>query len=851
MVSTTTIPQSAEAGAAMPQDPQAVLSHEDTLIMRDDGYVSSTEFAHPSTVADGLADDKAAGIVGWIAVTAGLAWTVFFVVANRSLAWRDGTVVTGAIADWSMPLVIVALLYLIYVRSSRRHAQRFVAQAVSIEKATDNLMHRIQQTNAALGTAASDLAKQTGQLEAFGAAATERLAGRAAEIEALVARNAALVSQIADTGDRAQEGLARLRDELPGTADTARDIAANIERAGRGAEDRVQMLISGFERLNTFGLASERQVDALHHRVENAIAGFADHADRVGMLTTERFDAVHRAMEHLRGELDTYQSEALGVMQQRASRLHDELTLMRENAITQESDTLTALIARLTGIRGELAQVGQAVAETEQQSAAVWEERVGRLMSDVETLRADWTANEEAFDTGWRLRADRLTDLSQGAVEQLTNRLQQFDRELSDRQVGLSAQLAVFGEELTDLKSQIEAIGNGVATLSFSGASGNMDLHDDIAVLSANLERGRALLDATRSDLDGLTDGSVRLLELLQATVDQTQRTLPEGLNHSEVRIAALRDAVAAMSHLLNEADTAGRGLSQAVTESHDKGLAAVAYMRDWQAGLSGAHDAQRERLAALHTELDQTAERLEALTAGSDAHLAESVQVLRGALDASLAEFDASDSARVQAIADTVGRASAELVASSVQSHATDAILRIDSASERALAATTSTASALQSQLVEIDALAGNLEQRVAGLRAAAADRADKDFSRRVTAITDNLNSAAIDISKVVSQDVSETAWAAYLKGDRGIFTRRAVRLLSAEQVRDIGALYDSDGEFREHVARYITDFENLLRSLLATSDGHALSVTVLGSDMGKLYVALAQATERLRSDS
>jgi hypothetical protein len=35
----------------------------------------------------------------------------------------------------------------------------------------------------------------------------------------------------------------------------------------------------------------------------------------------------------------------------------------------------------------------------------------------------------------------------------------------------------------------------------------------------------------------------------------------------------------------------------------------------------------------------------------------------------------------------------------------------------------------------------------------------------------------------------------------------------------------------------------------MLSTRDGHALGVTVLGSDMGKLYVVLAQAIERLRN--
>jgi hypothetical protein len=114
---------------------------------------------------------------------------------------------------------------------------------------------------------------------------------------------------------------------------------------------------------------------------------------------------------------------------------------------------------------------------------------------------------------------------------------------------------------------------------------------------------------------------------------------------------------------------------------------------------------------------------------------------------------------------------------------------------------------------------------------------------------ITDSLNSAAIDIGGALSTEVADTAWDAYLKGDRGIFTRRAVRLIDAGTVRDIAALYSNDETFKANVSRYIHDFEALLRATLSTRDGHALSVTMLGSDMGKLYVALAQAIERFRN--
>ena len=129
------------------------------------------------------------------------------------------------------------------------------------------------------------------------------------------------------------------------------------------------------------------------------------------------------------------------------------------------------------------------------------------------------------------------------------------------------------------------------------------------------------------------------------------------------------------------------------------------------------------------------------------------------------------------------------------------------------------------------------------------AEEKVDSDFSRRSALITEALNSTAIDVSKAFDTEVTDTQWAQYLRGDRGIFTRRAVRLLDHGDARAVAEIYEADGDFRETVNRYIHDFEAMLRSVLSTRDGHALAVTLLSSDMGKLYVALAQAIERLRA--
>jgi len=132
--------------------------------------------------------------------------------------------------------------------------------------------------------------------------------------------------------------------------------------------------------------------------------------------------------------------------------------------------------------------------------------------------------------------------------------------------------------------------------------------------------------------------------------------------------------------------------------------------------------------------------------------------------------------------------------------------------------------------------------------------DRAEREareahaLSQRVSLIIDALNSTAIDVSKILSNDAGDAAWAAYLKGDRGVFTRRAVRLLDSGEAREILRHYEEEPEFRDQVNRYIADFETMLRRVLADADGSALGITLLSSDMGKLYVALAQAIERLR---
>ncbi len=167
---------------------------------------------------------------------------------------------------------------------------------------------------------------------------------------------------------------------------------------------------------------------------------------------------------------------------------------------------------------------------------------------------------------------------------------------------------------------------------------------------------------------------------------------------------------------------------------------------------------------------------------------------------------------------------------------------------SERALATARLASERLTRQMLALSETSAAVESRIEEERRDREARERQNLSRRTALLIELLNSTAIDVTKILSNDVTDSAWAAYMKGDRGVFTRRAVRLLDNNEAREIARHYEEEPEFRDQVNRYIHDFEAMLRPILADREGGPLGITLLSSDMGKLYVALAQAIERLR---
>ncbi len=431
------------------------------------------------------------------------------------------------------------------------------------------------------------------------------------------------------------------------------------------------------------------------------------------------------------------------------------------------------------------------------------------------------------------------------------------------------------------LTAQIQTLESAIASLSQTSASEDVRISGMITRISEHVEGSAARI----AEIDAAsTDSAARLAFAVSALKDSSDQ-LGGSLEHNAGNAETLIERT---ERLLLALDNANREINDSLPAAMDRAddrfaatIAHVATLQESTSNLAGQSDDLLTKMGTLEHLLNVQQESVTRLMQESGTHFAnrhEQVDALASALTttrALIAEMNdsaneelvtsllrvrettrqAAESSRkildeeLSAVADRLSEQNKAILAEAVDAQIAAMGETMQRSIERHIGLSQEATQRMTNQLAELDEMTKNLELRIADTRAGFDGIGDESFARQMALLTESLNSAAIDVAKILSNEVTDTAWAAYLKGDRGVFTRRAVKLLDAGEVRTIVAHYDEDAEFRDHVNRYIHDFESMMRVLLSSRDGNAVGVTLLSSDVGKLYVALAQAIERLRS--
>ncbi|WP_416228277.1 ATPase [Qipengyuania sp. ASV99] len=802
--------------------------------------------------SDGAATQRFGWVVPTIAIALIAGWSALYgwAMQDRLLAAASAqpSEWTRWIIDWSVPVLLVGVGWLLTMRHSRAEAKRFAETASLLSRESSELETRLSVVNRELALAREFLGAQSLELESLGRIASERLSVRAAELQQLITDNGAQVDAIGSASETALSNMTRLRDDLPVVANSARDVSNQIGNAGRTAQDQLEKLVTGFDRLNQFGKASMNQIASFDTRVADVMTGFEKQLVDIGEVISSRLAAVEAAVGTYHKEISETESHALSALSERMSILQAEAHSIAEKLREAEAGAMAQLQASRSRFEADVTRTVQMLDQLDQQAISVSQKRVQELHEEAGRFDDRLAVRDAKFRDEIARRQEEFETRETQASEILAQRLADLDDALAERREEQIAQTEKLVAQSTAMTQQLEALQGLILEVSTNSDSAREGLVSGIGTLGEQLAQQRAALSETEERIAGLTDASIRLLEIIQSGAKHSREDLPKAIETASNTLGTVEQRAAGLSGAMFVAHQKAEGLGDYLIETQAKIELADNSIQSLQARLAEQSEEALARLQGLRGGFTRLTELSDSFAGEAQDRLREGLSALEQATAAAFAALEEGARERVGALAGAISKEAVSEIEKSLRNDTAETVGKLEQAAAHASGVGREATAQLRDQLAKVNELTINLEQRIARSRELAEEQVGNDFARRMALITDSLNSNAIDIASALSTDVTDTAWDAYLKGDRGIFTRRAVRLIDNSGAKEIADLYQRDDAFKSNVSRYIHDFEAMLRSMLSTRDGNALGVTILGSDMGKLYVVLAQAIERFR---
>ena len=598
-------------------------------------------------------------------------------------------------------------------------------------------------------------------------------------------------------------------------------------------------------------------------------------SDRLNALLgfiSARIDASRRELANQGDTLLTLGEDAsqrMGVLGESMRKEIDGITAhtntLKGTAAAARGD-LAIILSHLPKAQVQMRQIAQSLLASGEEAQS----RAEQLTQSVQHLSSQSLEAKALAETSASALADRMASLSNSSQE-MASHVEESQSRFADASAthvtSLSSQIAAKAAQVATVSGHLTGQDEASRKLMTRLSSDLGDLEARFAAFDAHgRERSDALV-ASLSALDvqstslltGLQSGDAQVAELeakakialieWEKLSAELSNAVPAALEKVEIASAsALVQARKAEPEVSRMADIAGKtALTVAALEDQlveqQKTLVAVQQSAETLLNVTNAE------VSALNGALADVQANISSVQASAGVELIGSLLQAKETAQQAAAHAKQAFSQTIPEAAVAFGEESRKALGAALTEQVEVQMREVAATTEKAVAAAQKATDRLMRQMLTISETSAALEARIAEAKQEAEQADEGNFARRVALLIESLNSSAIDVTKILSNEVTDTAWAAYLRGDRGVFARRAVKLIDSGEAKDIAKAYGEDPDFRDQVNRYIRDYEGMLRSVMSTRDGTPLSVALLSSDTGKLYVALAQAIERLRA--
>ncbi|MFZ4688749.1 MAG: hypothetical protein ACOYLS_05900 [Polymorphobacter sp.] len=642
------------------------------------------------------------------------------------------------------------------------------------------------------------------------------IAGRLRDASGTRAARTALAAAHADFTqrklDQAGSALTDLENRMARLAATIEAIGAPVERHQMALNDAATRLDASGARLTAVSLNTEAATVTLGTATPVAIG----QAESLLALLGTAAGNLQRQLaetESLLAQLHRAGREGDAQAEAAAARTQASITAVNAAAITAEN-AITAPLARLVeGVDAAFLRTAQAMDATRDGVHA----QIGAMLASVDQARVtlDHIGGEAARQIDARLQALLGDAQSLGAeigvqaananalIDDVSRGFTILDAKLNNSANTGTSTLETITQRMNEAREAIHRLGEPIAATE-NALSAVEDRLGTVGI--AAVETFDSLNIALPAALPQLDDMAIRLSDLHERA-DQLSLPLDSG-----------RNSIAEAQHQL---DRARESLDAAAVQLGAELTAARNALADIDTLTGSASLAASTQLIEVFGRVRDIANQ----TAGT----------MRETLSSVVAEAEAA--------LDQAGTSRAELAfGAPIRAR----LAEVEVLHERVAAAGQAAAERVTKRLLALTETVAGVEQRIDETDTRYEIRARSSLARRSSLMIESMQAATIDIAALLAFDIEDTAWDNYLKGDKSIFARRIVERLDANGTRAIARHFEHDAEFRTEATHYIEEFEALIGHVMPDREGRSLAVTLLSSNIGRLYIALGQAVGR-----
>jgi predicted nucleic acid-binding Zn-ribbon protein len=615
---------------------------------------------------------------------------------------------------------------------------------------------------------------------------------------------AMMTQNLMQLGDEATGKLGGITKEFDSSSESLKRHSEALDRAAESARNDIAVLLDDLPRAEETTRQVSEQLRSIGSQAAEKTATFGHQVSELGERTREADQLIAEASDRLAArlaEINFAGAAAAGRVGEAEAAFSGTLDALFErtsislNEIRTGIDVQSAAVAAL--VEQASAGIGRAGSEASESLAA----NVDRANSSLESLSQRVAEQDRA---------------SQRMIAEIDRGLAMIDERFGELATHGDERANRFLESLTRARTELD-------TLAGQASS------QDLAI--GSISERTALL---RESVDRLTDEIRDNLGTAIGEAHGNADRLAGAALAVRPEIAWIRDAVVEANDRMTATDSQ-------IAEQQDRLSALLACVDE---GVGNAQSRLSE-LASLMAKVEREAADLSNET--GPALVASLVQVKEAAAHAAERARESIESvipSSASKLSQETQRALEQVIRDTIE----DRLREVETVAARAVDSARAASDRLTQQMLTLGQSAAALEQHIDQTREDQREKDTEAFARRVSLLIDSMHSAAIDVGKILSDEIDDKAWDSYLKGNRGVFTRRAVRLIDSSETRGIRSHYETDREFQRSANRFVHDFEAMLRRVLSERDGGMIAVTLMSSDMGKLYAALAQVIDKRR---